>query len=362
MQHVLRITIFGISMLPMSLCPKVNSAFGAQHQSLTSSEVFGGVPAPKGNLAPDKFQLASGRKRQPPTQVPLWSQDLRTFGYDNARSRWGEIVQMQPPFGTLCFTNEDTVVASFVKVNSSGGISQSGQSGEATPYRLHGLFMATTNGKLRTAKEWLTSSMSTGITPADGGEIVVIMPGKLSLYSSGLLLLNELELVHGERAKDRYWEVSASTDGRSMVIMFACETERYRYLWVDLENLHVVRSWTEVGSANQWQGAEDLMVRGGHMGAIYDDRMTMQFTMGFLTRELDAPWRLIRSPAPDCRHLAFLNSSLLVCVDSGHEYGLRASSVALVETNGKVMFYQEFPRVAKCFSMSLQPQVARGLL
>ena len=278
-------------------------------------------------------------------QSPLWRLNVKALGYAPLPWRWDEKIRMTPPLPPLSFVGGDTIALTFVTPGEEPGLARRGQPSESLPYRLQSIFVDATMGKARGRSEWPTASDRAGIVPAGADGFVVVTPDRLALYSSDLRLLKQLDLSLTDLAQGAYWLVSPSPDGKCMVIMYAGRSDEYSYLWLNLDGLQMVRSWTEDGHKNVWKGSEPFMVRGGDFGAIYDHRMVIPFPPeGFLIRELDGPWRLVHARTLPGLVLAFLNREVLFSLGQGGEFSRATARLTLVRTDGEVLLDQTFPR------------------
>jgi WD40 repeat protein len=289
-----------------------------------------------------KSSPVDGHKVLPSSMAPIWQLDVGAVGYRALEQRY-EAGATRPQVPPLCFAGRKYAIVTFVTREVSSGLPRRDSQEESLPYRLHVLFVDAKSGELQATRVWPTASQSATVMPATGGNFLVLTPDKLRLYSPDLLLLNELNLQLSLQAHEGWWQFSYSPNGNNLLISYDVDSRYYRFQWIDLNDLTVLRCWQEDTKANLWKGKEDLNVLGGRLGSIYDDEMVMPFQRGFfLTRKLDGPWDLVRFTRPviTTDWFEFLNRHLLLSAERSHvEHG--TGNITLIHTNGEVLFEQE---------------------
>jgi hypothetical protein len=254
-----------------------------------------------------------------------------------------ERIGMPRPLNPLCFIANDRIAVTFMTRSEAEVLPRRDQVDEKLPYRLHALFIDTATGKVRATRDWPTASDRAGVTPGTAGKFVAVTPDRLALYSSDLHLLKAIDLFLSCRAREGYWLISPSPNGRTMLIMNGAGNFQYNFRWFDIDDLRLLASWTESDRENVWKGTEDLVVRGGHFGSVYDDEMGGDFARGFLIRKLDAPWRFVSLKKPAFRSFGLVSPDVLLGLSYAREFGGPRQKMILVRTNGEVFFEQEFP-------------------
>jgi WD40 repeat protein len=246
--------------------------------------------------------------------------------------------------GPIYFAAPDEIIVTFVTRVVPSSLPRRDQPDASSPLQLHALFIDARTGQVRTRREWPITSYWSRVVAATGGKFLVLTPDKLTLYAPDLETLKEIDLFLSRRTFEDS-RIHRSPDGKSVVIKSYDEgSGHYTFQWIDLDNLRVLRSWTENSHENVWKGTEDLVVSGGDSGSIYDDEMVLYFGSGFfLIRKLDSAWRLVRFTRPVAGVYGFISSQMLVALDTGDERH-RKARMTFVRTNGEVLFEQEFPQ------------------
>lgn len=287
--------------------------------------------------------------------TPIWQLDLRGLGFAPLQQRY-EGGESWFRTNALCFVGKDYAVVNFVTREVASGLPRRNSPDESLPYRLHALFLDASSGAIQATREWPTASQSTAVLPATQGNFIVLTPDKLWLYSADFRLLSERTLALSNRAHEGYWHFSYSPNGKSLLVMYGVNpsdvsggqaqgnTLYYGYEWIALDDLRLLRSWQENGEENLWKGKEDFNVTGGSLGSIFNDQIIRPFYTGFLVRELDGPLRFVRfsRPVATLGAFQFLTSQLIISERQSVLGAHRKGNIALIRTNGEVLFQQEF--------------------
>jgi hypothetical protein len=167
------------------------------------------------------------------------------------------------------------------------------------------------------------------------GRFIVVTPDKLMLYSSALEILKELELALTRKAID--WRVAPSPGGKYLVVEYEPQSDIARgagytdfdwhRLWIDADNLQVLRTWTERGmNVHDWTISDD--------GLAFD---------GFKIGKADGPRNWLCLPynnaKPYCGGYGSLLNSQVVFMMSGPS---RDEWMALISTQGEVLMHQDY--------------------
>jgi hypothetical protein len=246
--------------------------------------------------------------------------------------------------GPICFVGQKYAAVTFVTRQGPSGLPRRDAPDEYLPYRLHALLFGTEHGDLRGSREWPSASQDSGILPATDDNFVVLTPDQLILYSTDLQGINDLRPMLSAKAHEGWWEFVQSPNRKYLLVSYALDYRQYRFEWIGLDDLKVLKSWGEDGRENLWRGKEDLNVLGGHLGSIYDDEIVLGFSKDFfLTRKLDGPWHLIRysRSLQTGGSLRFLADRLLISANPSQVKGARGT-ITLIRTDGEILFQQEF--------------------
>jgi hypothetical protein len=266
---------------------------------------------------------AAGRPSQTAKASPLWQLDLRPFGFVRPKDDW------YATNARIVFISAETVVPAWFSPNSpTVAVPSAGTRFQAPPQRLEALFLDAATGKVRNKKEWPTGSRRGDIIPAGAGRFIVTTADDGStLYSPTFDPLLRFETGS---------TLSVSPDGKTILVKEKSGPPPYTFRWIDLGSLQVLRTW-------EWKGPEDINLPGGKIGPICDDVMMLPFPReGFLIRNLDGPWQLVRIwrwrwfP-----QFQFVSRELLAVWYRGLEYN-GESYFSLIRTDGAVLLDREF--------------------
>lgn len=272
----------------------------------------------------------AGRPSQTAKASPVWQLDLQPFGFVRPKDDWQATNTM------ISFTSGETVVPAWLSSSSPAmALPSGGTRSQVPPQRLEALFLDAATGKVRTKKEWPTGSQRGRIIPAGAGRFIVTTADDGStLYSPTFDQLLRFEAGS---------TLSVSPDGKTILVKEERGPSLYTFRWIDLGSLQVLRSWDESGRENKWKVQGDINLPGGKIGPIYDDVMMLPFPReGFLIRNLNGPWQLVRIWRwrwfPEFQ---FVNRELLAVWFRGEPYnGL--SYFSLIRTDGAVLLDREF--------------------
>jgi len=219
------------------------------------------------------------------------------------------------------------------------------------PWRLHALFVDGVTGQVRNTSEWSIPSGSGSIIPITAGKFVFFTPDHLVLYSSELQTLKDMPLPPTGLENESGPVVQHSPSGKSILLVYHkddsdhfggyVDRDRYDFVWIDSENLEVVRAWRENGWENTWHGPELISTLGGYAGSISDREMVRGLRGAIIIRKLGDPWRLICYLQPYCGDAQFLDDqTLLVYLHAASEM-TSENTIGLLGTDGKLQFRQQ---------------------
>jgi hypothetical protein len=280
-----------------------------------------------------KLSLARGvseDKAQPTSKTPLWQLDVGALGYVQWPGPREELDR--PGKDQICFPTSSLVAITFVTREPPLALPRRGQSEAALPFRLHALFVDTSSGQVMEKREWPTASERSGIEPVIGGRFIVVTPDKLMLYSSALEVVKELELFFGREAID--WRVDPSPGGKYLVVEYQPQSDsargagytdfEWRNLWINADDLQVLRAWTERGmGSHQWTITDD--------GILFD---------GWKIGKPDGPFDRLCHPYPQpyCSGGSLVNNHTVFSSSGGSE---RGAWMALISTSGESLMHQD---------------------
>lgn len=274
----------------------------------------------------------AGRPNQAARVLPVWQLNLRPFGFVRPEDDW------QATNARISFTSGETVVPAWLSSKSAAVAAPSGGTRSQAPqHQLEALFVDTATGRVRNTKVWPTGSQGGSIIPAGAGRFIVTTPeGGSALYSPTFGQL--LRFGVGSA-------ISVSPDGKTILVEEERGPSLYTFRWIDLSSLQVLCSWDEKGRENTWKGQEDINLLGGHIGPIWDDVMMLSLPpVGFLKRNLNGPWQLVRVRRwPGFLDFQFVTRDLLAGWFQGFEYK-GESNFSLIRTDGTVLLERKFSR------------------
>ncbi len=171
------------------------------------------------------------------TGGPIWRVDLGVLGFGPLKWHRDEMIGMPTGVAPICFRSREDLVVTFVTREAPGSLPRRERPDEPLPYRLHALFVNVKSGRLRATREWPTASEKAGVMPATEGNFVMLTPDKLTLYSSELRPIGNLDIFLTHRAHEDWWHVQRSPNGRSILIDYAEDSRYYGFQWVSLDDL-----------------------------------------------------------------------------------------------------------------------------
>jgi hypothetical protein len=178
-----------------------------------------------------------------------WNADLRAAVGIALGAEVGHAHAPQRSKISLWFLNNSSIVATFVTREGKPHLSVRDNSDENLPLQLRAVILDAGTGKITDIETWQTEFRFAGIVAVHDGKFVTQRGPTLALYSSDAKELKKLELptIQGDRWG---WNASASPTGKSVLFATAdfTVTSATPWLWVDTDNLQVVRSWKETQS------------------------------------------------------------------------------------------------------------------
>jgi hypothetical protein len=272
---------------------------------------------------------AAGRPSQAAKASPIWQLDLQPFGFVRPKAEW------LATNARISFTSGETLVPAWLSPDDRAVPVPPGFTRRQLPQRrLEALFLDAATGNVRTKKEWPTGWQG-DLIPAGGGRFVVrTVNDGATLYSPTFDQL--LRFQAGST-------LSVSPDAKTVLVKEERGPSLYTFRWIDLGSLQLLRGWDENGRENAWNGPEGINLPGGKMGPICDDVMMLPLPpVGFLIRNLNGPWRLVRVWRwrwfPEFQ---FVNRELLAVWFRGREYNCE-SYFSLIRTDGAVLLDRDF--------------------
>lgn len=157
------------------------------------------------------------------------------------------------PRTSLCFTDNNTIVATFVILEGEGNpkVSRRDASDESLPLRLRAVFLDAATGKVTANTDWPSQSRYAAIVATHDGKFVAQTGDELTLYSSGLGVLKKLKLPTQQKYD---WQAHPSATGKNILFLstkfhfLSTELRAGSWLWVETDNLQILHSWEDTQS------------------------------------------------------------------------------------------------------------------
>jgi len=177
------------------------------------------------------------------TVTPKWHTDLRSaiksvpLGPFFAGA--GEYKAL--PHLSLWFTDNDTIVATFVTQESTPSLSSRDLSSTNSSLRLRPVFLNAVTGKITATPEWSSGSRNASIIAAHDGRFVTQAGNELTLYMANLTPLKKEtlpSLAEGD------WIAYPSQTGKNILLLQSGHRAG-SWLWVETETLQILNSWED---------------------------------------------------------------------------------------------------------------------
>ena len=188
--------------------------------------------------------FATGTEMQLASVTAKWGADLRSavgstpLPYEYS----GHYEIKDAPVTSLWFTDNDTIVATFVThKDEAGNPKLYGREGKSLPLRLRAVFLDSASGKITATREWPSESRHAGIVATLGGKFVTQTGNELMLYSSDLEKLKTLSLPPSPSQFE--WYAIPSSTGKNILLTIGHEEWMSSWKWVETDNLELAHSW-----------------------------------------------------------------------------------------------------------------------
>jgi hypothetical protein len=278
------------------------------------SSVIGAVAVPPGRIV-----------------TPAWRVDLRpAIGGVPLPFLYSGRYELKGPLVTsLWFTDDDTIVATFVLRGSSEGspkLSTRNGREAALPLRLHGVFLDATTGKIKANADWPSGSRWSKIVAAHDGEFVIQRGNELTLLSSDLSTLHDAKLPPRNEVD---WGALPSPTGMN-ILFSSLGPDSVSRLWFETDTLQMVHSW-------EMPLGESTAIADGKV-ALITCVVNPHCESNVLVRGLSTGWTRIAS-GHGAQYPQFVNEEMLFLPINP----LSHDPIRLVRTDGRVIFSQDQP-------------------
>jgi hypothetical protein len=211
------------------------------------------------------------------------------------------------PIRSLCFLDNERLAVTFVtRASGRPELQKRGEPGTTgSAFQLDGVLIEARSGKVISRPVWPSSSKYAGIVAANDQGFVIQRDDALELLSAESKLVKRMPLSPlpaDEYAHDSFWTPHPSWSGRRL-LMLGWRNASSIWLWVDTDNLEVLKSWQDVrtGSVAATEHQLVMQVNSKHTGD----------PPPFLEASVPAgPWKPLRSTA-DAYAAQFVGQNLL---------------------------------------------------
>jgi len=167
------------------------------------------------------------RKASSGTGGPIWSVDLRSIGFTGfapKQETWGLHLRPNP----LCFIDSKALIATFITREDVTTLARRDQPGEASPLRLHAIFLNAGAGKVQATKEWPITRSRGGVVATGDGRFAVLTPAMIAAYSPSLELVKDFRL--SSQQQSHLWNFHVSPSGKSILVEYHYPEAAYQWL------------------------------------------------------------------------------------------------------------------------------------
>ena len=155
--------------------------------------------------------------------------------------------------------NNKIAVAMIANNPGSPNLVHRGDSGESSPYLLHSALFDANTGRVLKQARWPAENLyRSGLIAAPDSKLLVLLGNRVVLFNDDLEPVKHLRLPRGG---EHGWLASASPTGRN--VLFQEDTSAWpgpsTWVWVDAENLRIVKLWKNVNRQMPEAISDDYM-------------------------------------------------------------------------------------------------------
>jgi hypothetical protein len=181
------------------------------------------------------------------TIAPAWRTDLRgALGTSPVPVSFGHVGEHKgEPVTSLRFTDNDTVVATFVTREDERPSLSTRGSDANLPLRLRGIFLNAAAGSIKGNSSWGSESTAAMIVAAHDGKFVTQSGSELTLYGPDLKVLRSVRLP---QLPEYEWAGYPSPSGRNILFLSPVLVDRREprsWIWLETNTLQPLLSWKE---------------------------------------------------------------------------------------------------------------------
>lgn len=171
-----------------------------------------------------------------------WVADLKALGYPVQPSGNFSKTFGVPP-RTLAFADPRHLVATFISSDPGTPSEHEGRP-DLFKLRLHAIIFDSRTGNVEMKRDWPTPNPNDGVVTAHNGEVVIRAGDRLTLYSTTLGALKEIDTAPNHGPNERLFQIFTSPTGRSVLLEFL-RADGWKYTWMDTDNLEMIRSFSD---------------------------------------------------------------------------------------------------------------------
>lgn len=210
--------------------------------------------------------LISSAQTVPSSNIgPAYRVDLRSVLKANAVPQLGTRETPWVPVVTLAFLNNERLAATLVvPAKVAPGLTARDRPDAASPFRLRGVVLDASTGRVLATPEWPSNSRAAGIVAANERGFVIEIGVELTLLSPDLTPVEQTTLpspsATGGHADGTDWGPTAASWSGKRVLFTAGPAWAVRpWLWLDTEKLRVLKSWEDFATG-PIAGSDDRLV------------------------------------------------------------------------------------------------------
>lgn len=170
------------------------------------------------------------------------------------------------PIRSLEFLDNQRLAATVVTRAEEPGLSARDKATGSAAFRLNAVVMEVSSGKLLATPVWPSNSRFAGIVAVNDNGFVTQTGRDLTLFSPDIKVVKAMTLPTlppNQYTGERYWNPRPSWSGTRLLLLGQVFWLRGPWLWLDAENLRVIRSWDEVLTGSIGVSNEQLVMGTG---------------------------------------------------------------------------------------------------
>ena len=199
--------------------------------------------------------LISSAQTVPSSNIgPAYQVDLRSVLKANAVPQIGTRETPWVPVITLAFLNNERLAATLVvPANVPPRLTARDRPDAASPFRLRGVVLDASTGRVLATPEWPSNSRAAGIVAANDRGLVIQIGVELTLLSHDLTPVEQTTLpspsaIGGHPDGVDWGPTAASWSGKRVLLTAGPAWAARPWLWLDAEKLSVLKSWVDAAT------------------------------------------------------------------------------------------------------------------